>query len=186
MWTNHRAASSRRGPPTIPASRRFASPENLAKNVDAALAKKKEPVTPKFEAATAAPSEATRAASRAPHIAQTALTQSLHARITAAPLRPRDPGPVARCKQLHQDEADAQVVATADRAAEAARRAHAAIAVINAHAAIAAINAHAQSNADSSGSSDDMRGGPDAEQLQDPPQTAAAALPDTTVRASAA
>ena len=157
-----------------PLGRRFASPENLAKKVDAALAKKKEPVAPKFDAATAAPSEATRAASRAIHIVHTVLARSSGARTTAAPLRALDPGPVARCEQLRQDEADAQVVARADRAAEVARKAH---------AVIAAINAHSHSNAYGDGSCNDMHGGPDAKQLRDPPETVAAAVPDTPVRA---
>ena len=82
---------------------------------------------------------------------------------------------MAKCEQLRQDEADAQIVAKAIRATEATRKAH---------AAMAAINACAQRGVYSDGSCDDVRGGHDDEQPRDPPKTVAAlALPPTPVRA---
>ena len=81
---------------------------------------------------------------------------------------------MARCESLREEGADAKVVATTTYAAQAARKAH---------AAIAATNALAQCDASGDGSYDDMRGGPGAEQLRDPPQTVAESGPPTPVRA---
>ena len=133
--------------------RRFASPESLAKKADAMFAKKKETVPPKFDAAAAAPSEATRTAARAQHEAQKALTRSIGAHITAAPLRRLDPGAVARCERLREEETDAKVVAKAIHAAGTARKVH---------AVMAAINARAQCDTSGDGSCGNMRGGPAA------------------------
>ena len=157
-----------------PLGRRFESPESLAKKADAKLAKKKEPVAPKFDVATAAPSQTTRAAARAQHDTQEALAQSIGADIMAAPLQRLGRGDVARCERRREEGGDAKVVAKTIHAAHAARKAH---------AAIAAINARAHRDASGDGSCDDMRGGPAAGQLRDPPQTVAAAVLPTPVRA---
>ena len=60
----------------VPLSRRFASKKSMANKAKEKLTRKKEPVVPKLDAATAAPPAAIRAAVRAQHEAQNALAQS--------------------------------------------------------------------------------------------------------------
>ena len=95
-------------------NRRMASAESLAKQADAELKKKKEPVAKKFDAATATPSESVRAEARALHATQTALAQNTRARITAAPPEPVGVGALPTCDQPRQDEADTRTDARTD------------------------------------------------------------------------
>ena len=92
----------RHGDKVVPQVSRFAPPESMTKKAGAKPAKKKKPVTPKFDAATAVPSEATHAVARAQHEAQKALARSICAHTTAAPRRRLYPGAVARCESLRE------------------------------------------------------------------------------------